>query len=54
MEKQIQKQEKKVRQYRSNQGKSPRQQETNEMISFVSLVGLFVVILGMIVYGIFT
>jgi len=46
--------EKKVRQYRSNQGRSPRQQEGNEKMMFVSFVGMLVVILGMVVYSIFT
>ena len=44
----------KKRQYRSNQGRSPRQQETNEKMMFVSFVGMLVVILGMVVYSIFT
>tara|TARA_B110000503_G_scaffold54655_1_gene87780 strand:+ start:854 stop:991 length:138 start_codon:yes stop_codon:yes gene_type:complete len=43
----------KVRQYRSNQGRSPQQQETNETMMFVSYVGMLVVILALIVYGIF-
>tara|TARA_B100000963_G_C22116946_1_gene447351 strand:- start:365 stop:517 length:153 start_codon:yes stop_codon:yes gene_type:complete len=35
---------KKDRQYRSNQGRSPKQQESNEIAAFVSFVGLIVVI----------
>ena len=43
----------KKRQYRSNQGRSPRQQESNEKMMFVSCCGLLVIILGIILYGIF-
>ena len=44
----------KKRQYRSNQGKTPRQQESNEKIMFVSFMGLLVTMLGMVLYGIFS
>jgi hypothetical protein len=44
----------KVRQYRSNQGRSPQQQATSEIISFVVILGMVMVILGMVVYSIFT
>ena len=43
----------KKRQYRSNQGRSPIQQESNEKMMFVSCCGLLVIILGIILYGIF-
>ena len=43
----------KKRQYRSNQGRSPRQQEGNEKMMFVSCCGLLVILLGIILYGIF-
>ena len=44
----------KKRQYRGNQGRSPRQQESNEKMMFVSCMGLLATMLGMIVYGIFS
>ena len=44
----------KTRQYRSNQGRSPRQQESNEKMMFVSCMGLLATMLGMILYGIFS
>ena len=46
------KKEKKVRQYRSNQGKSPRQQESSEKVMFVGCMGLFVTLLCIIIYGV--
>tara|TARA_B110000285_G_scaffold212057_1_gene255279 strand:- start:238 stop:399 length:162 start_codon:yes stop_codon:yes gene_type:complete len=46
------KKEKKVRQYRSNQGRSPRQQEGNEKMMFVSCMGLFVTLVCIIIYGV--
>ncbi len=46
------KKEKKVRQYRSNQGRSPKQQSKNEKMMFVSCMGLLVMLLGMILYGV--
>ena len=46
--------EKKERQYRSNQGRSSRQQESNETMMFISCCGLLVTMLGMILYGIFS
>ena len=48
------KKEKKVRQYRSNQGRSPQQQEANEKMMFVSCMGLLVMLLGTILYGLLT
>lgn len=48
------KKENKVRQYRSNQGRSPKQQEANEKMMFVSCCGLLITMLGMIIYGIFS
>ena len=45
------KKEKKVRQYRSNQGRSPKQQNENEKMMFVSCMGLLVVLFGIILYG---
>jgi hypothetical protein len=47
------KEEKKVRQYRSNQGRGPRQQESNEKMMFVSCMGFVAMVLGMILYSIF-
>jgi hypothetical protein len=44
----------KKRQYRSNQGKTPRQQESNEKVMFVSCMGLFLIIIGIVIYGIFS
>tara|TARA_B110000114_G_scaffold34028_1_gene35216 strand:+ start:242 stop:415 length:174 start_codon:yes stop_codon:yes gene_type:complete len=44
----------KKRQYRSNQGKPPRQQESNEKVMFVSCMGLFLIIIGIVIYGIFS
>ena len=44
----------KKRQYRSNQGKTPRQQESNEKVMFVSWMGLFLIIIGIVIYGIFS
>ena len=35
----------KKRQYRSNQGRSPYQQKSNEMAAFVSVIGLIITIL---------
>ena len=46
--------EKKVRQYRSNQGRSPKQQNKNEKMMFVSCMGLFVMLVGIIIYGLVT
>lgn len=36
---------KKIRQYRSNQGRSPKQQSSNEAVAFVSFAGLLIMIL---------
>jgi|TARA_B100001758_G_C17745912_1_gene272845 hypothetical protein len=35
---------KKTRQYRSNQGRSPKQQKGNEIAAFVSFVGLIAIL----------
>ena len=40
---------KKERQYRSNQGRSPYQQESNEMAAFVSVIGLIVTLVGILI-----
>ena len=48
------KKENKVRQYRSNQGRSPEQQQSNEKAMFVSCMGLLVMLLGIILYGLLT
>tara|TARA_Y100000361_G_scaffold89203_1_gene79295 strand:- start:364 stop:498 length:135 start_codon:yes stop_codon:yes gene_type:complete len=40
----------KKRQYRSNQGRSPRQQRSNEIAAFISVVGLIITFLFIIVY----
>ena len=45
------KKEKKVRQYQSNQGRSPRQQESNEKVMMLACIGLVIMIFGTIVYG---
>ena len=44
---------KKVRQYRSNQGRSPKQQESNEIAMFVSGVGFIIVFGTMFIYSLF-
>lgn len=44
----------KKRQYRSNQGRSPKQTEANYKIMEWSLLGLFITLLGIIVYGLIT
>jgi len=44
----------KKRQYRSNQGRSPKQTETNYKVMEWSLLGLFITLLGIIVYGLIT
>ena len=44
------KKENKVRQYRGNQGRSPQQQESNYKMMFVSMVGFFALLIGMIIY----
>lgn len=36
----------KKRQYRSNQGRSPRQQRSNEIAAFVSVIGLIATMLA--------
>tara|TARA_Y100000389_G_scaffold194579_1_gene224788 strand:- start:28 stop:186 length:159 start_codon:yes stop_codon:yes gene_type:complete len=36
---------KKIRQYRSNQGRGPKQQSSNEAAAFVSFAGLLIMIL---------
>ena len=48
------KKEKKVRQYRSNQGRSPEQENENEKMMFVSCMGLFAMLVGIIIYGLVT
>ena len=48
------KKEKKVRQYRSNQGRSPKKQEANEKMMFVSCMGLLAMLVGIIIYGLIT
>lgn len=48
------KKEKKVRQYRSNQGRSPRQQESNEKVMMLACIGLAITIIGIIIYGLLT
>jgi len=41
----------KERMYRGNQGRSKRQQESNEKIIFYSAMGLLTTIVGIIIYG---
>jgi len=48
------KKEKKVRQYRSNQGRSPIQQESNEKVMMLGCIGLAITIIGIIIYGVLT
>ena len=48
------KKENKVRQYRSNQGRSPKQQEENEKMMFVSCCGLLTIIMCIVLYGVFS
>jgi hypothetical protein len=42
---------KKPRQYRSNQGRSPSQQRSNNIGAFVSVVGLIITIIFIIING---
>ena len=44
----------KKRQYRSNQGRSPKQTENNYKIMEWSLVGLFITLVATIIYGLVT
>lgn len=39
---------KKFRQYRSNQGRPPRQQQSNEKLAFLAIIALFVLMLYLI------
>ena len=41
--------EKKVRQYSSNQGRSPRQQRGSYMVIGIAFIGMLVGLLGMII-----
>ena len=41
--------EKKVRQYRSNQGRSPKKTEANYMVIGIAFIGMLVGLLGMII-----
>ena len=43
----------KVRQYRSNQGRSPQQVRSNEMAAFVSVIGLILMFVGIALYNSF-
>ncbi len=40
----------KKRQYRSNQGRSPHQQKSNEIAAFISFAGLLIMILVIAAY----
>ena len=44
----------KKKQYRSNQGRSPKQQENNYKIMEWSLFGLFITLVATIIYGLIT
>ena len=44
----------KERQYRSNQGRSPKQTESNYKIMEWSLLGLFITLVATILYGLVT
>lgn len=44
----------KKRQYRSNQGRSPQQQENNYKIMEWAVLGLSITIIGIIIWGIIT
>jgi hypothetical protein len=48
------KKEKKIRQYRSNQGRSPKQQESNEKVMMLACFGLAITIIGIVIYGLLT
>ena len=48
------KNENKVRQYRSNQGRSPKQQESNEKMMFISCMGFLATLMGIIICGLLT
>ena len=39
----------KQRQYRSNQGRSPEQQETNETLAFFGVIGLIIAIVAILI-----
>tara|TARA_B100000768_G_C10975788_1_gene247651 strand:+ start:329 stop:487 length:159 start_codon:yes stop_codon:yes gene_type:complete len=43
----------KVRQYRSNQGRSPQQMRSNEIAAFVSVIGLISMFAGIALYNCF-
>jgi len=43
--------DKKPRQYRSNQGRSPHQQRSNNIAAFVSMVGLLITIIYILING---
>ncbi len=43
----------KVRQYRSNQGRDPKQQRGNEIAGAVSVIGLILTFIGMALYNYF-
>ena len=40
---------KKKRQYRSNQGRSPKRQQTNEQMLYWSIIGLFITFLYILI-----
>ncbi len=40
---------KKERQYRSNQGRSPHQQGSNEMAAYISVIGLIITFVTIII-----
>ena len=44
---------KKTRQYRSNQGRGPKQQSSNEFAAFVSVIGLIVMFVIIAISGYF-
>lgn len=51
MEKEIKK-EKKVRQYRSRQGRSDRQYQSNMKVMFLALAGMVIMLIGTMLYNV--
>ena len=47
----MEKKVKKVRQYRSNQGRSPEKVEANYKVMGLAIVGMVVGLLGMVIYN---
>jgi len=43
---------KKVRQYRSNQGRSPQKTEANYKVMFLALAGMVIMLIGTMLYNV--